>query len=115
MADPTYNITWGFQSEKPLDVINGGDDDGLVTTVHWNLSCVSSDGYNGYHYDAMYLEKGSSVIPLKDLTKDQVIGWIKAKLGSDEVAKLENSVKEQCIEQRTPTSISTAPSSWTSS
>ena len=79
MADPTYNITWGFQSEKPLDVINGGDDDGLVTTVHWNLSCISSDGYNGYHYDAMYLEKGSSVIPLKDLTKDQVIGWIKQK------------------------------------
>ena len=62
----------------------------------------------------MYLEKGSSVIPLKDLTKDQVIGWIKAKLGSDEVAKLENSVKEQCKEQRIPTSISTAPSSWSS-
>ena len=62
----------------------------------------------------MYLEKGSSVIPLKDLTKDQVIGWIKAKLGSDEVSKLETSVKEQCIEKRTPTSISTAPSSWSS-
>jgi hypothetical protein len=63
----------------------------------------------------MGLEKGSSVTPLKDLTKDQVIGWIKGKLGSDEVAKLEAQVKQQCIEQRTPASISTAPTSWTSS
>ena len=59
--------------------------------------------------------KDKETRPLKDLTKDQVIGWIKTKLGSDEVSKLETSVKEQCIEQRTPTSISTAPTSWTSS
>jgi hypothetical protein len=115
MADPTYETTWGFQSTTPLEAINGGDDDGLVTTVHWNLTCKSSDGFTGYHFDAMGLEKGSSVTPLKDLTKDQVIGWIKGKLGSDEVAKLEAQVKQQCIEQRTPASISTAPTSWTSS
>ena len=115
MADPTYTITWGFQSAKPLEAVNGGSDDGLVTTVHWNLTCNSSDGFTGYHYDAMGLEKGDTVTPLKDLTKDQVIGWIKTKLGSDEVSKLETSVKEQCIGQRTPASISTAPTSWTSS
>ena len=49
-----------------------------------------------------------------DLTKDTVIGWIKTKLGSDEVSKLETAVKQQCIDQRTPASISTAPSSWLS-
>ena len=114
MADPTYETTWGFQSTTPLEAVNGGDDDGLVTDVHWNLTCVASDGFTGYYYDCMSLEKGSSVTPLKDLTKDQVIGWIKTKLGSDEVSKLETSVKEQCIDQRTPASISTAPSSWSS-
>ena len=114
MADPTYNITWGFQSDKPLDAINGGDDDGLVTKVHWNISCVASDGFTGYYYDCMSLEKGSSVTPLKDLTKDQVIGWIKTNLGSDKVASLENHVKQECINKRTPASISTAPARWTS-
>lgn len=114
MADPTYTITWGFQSAKPLEAVNGGSDDGLVTTVHWNLTCKSSDGFIGYHYDAMGLEKGDTVTPLKDLTKDQVIGWIKTKLGSDEVSKLEAYVKQQCIDQRTPASITTAPDSWSS-
>lgn len=114
MADPTYTTTWGFQGDTPLEVINGGDDDGLVTKVHWSLTCVASDGFIGTCYDCMALEKGSSVIPLKDLSKDQVIGWIKTNLGSDEVSKLETKVKQQCIDQRTPASISTAPSSWSS-
>ena len=115
MADPTYTTTWGFQGDRPLEAINGGDDDGLVTKVHWSLTCDASDGCSGYTYDCMILEKGSSVIPLADLSKDQVIGWIKTKLGSDEVSRLETAVKQQCIDQRTPASISTAPSSWTSS
>ena len=115
MADPTYETIWGFQSATPLEAVNGGDDDGLVTTVHWNLTCTASDGFTGYYFDAMRLEKGNTVIPLKDLTKDQVIGWIKTKLGSDEVTKLEAQVKQECIDKRTPTSISTAPSSWASS
>ena len=115
MADPTYETIWGFQSATPLEAVNGGDDDGLVTTVHWSLTCTASDGFTGYYFDAMGLEKGDTVIPLKDLTKDQVIGWIKTKLGSDEVTKLEAQVKQECIDKRTPTSISTAPSSWASS
>ena len=115
MADPTYTTTWGFQGDKPLKVINGGDDDGLVTDVHWNLTCVASDGFSYTCYDCMVLEKGSSVIPLKDLSKDQVIGWIKTKLGSDEVSKLETKVKQHCIDQRTPPTKFTAPLSWTSS
>ena len=115
MADPTYETIWGFQSATPLEAVNGGDDDGLVTTVHWNLTCTASDGFTGYYFDAMGLEKGDTVIPLKNLTKDQVIGWIKTKLGSDEVTKLEAQVKQECIDKRTPTSISTAPSSWASS
>tara|TARA_Y100000114_G_C11635374_1_gene266501 strand:- start:371 stop:718 length:348 start_codon:yes stop_codon:yes gene_type:complete len=115
MADPTYETIWGFQSATPLEAVNGGDDDGLVTTVHWNLTCTASDGFTGYYFDAMGLEKGDTVIPLKDLTKDQVIGWIKTKLGSDEVTKLEAQVKQECIDKRTPASISTAPTSWASS
>ena len=114
MANPTYETTWGFQSTTPLEAVNGGSDDGLVTTVHWNLTCKASDGFIGYHFDAMPFEKGDTVTPLKDLTKDQVIGWIKAKLGSDEVAKLEAQVKQQCIEKRTPPTLITAPASWTS-
>ena len=114
MADPTYTTTWGFQSAEPLNVINGGSDDGLVTEVHWNLTCVSSDNLTGYYYAVMDFEKGDTVTPLKDLTKDQVISWIKNKLGSDEVAKLESDVKQQIIDKRTPATKLTAPSSWSS-
>ena len=114
MADPTYTYTWGFQNDKSLEYKSGDPDKGLVTTVHWNCTCTSSDGYTSYIYGSENFEKGSSMVAFDDLTKDTVIGWIKTKLGSDIVTAKETALKAEIIEKRTPTIVSGQPSSWAS-
>tara|TARA_R100001082_G_scaffold76188_1_gene44267 strand:- start:850 stop:1191 length:342 start_codon:yes stop_codon:yes gene_type:complete len=110
----TNTITWGFQSETPLESLANDPNKGLVIRVHWNITCHSSDGFTGYHFDVMSFEKGSTVIPYEDLTKNTILGWIKTKLGSDEVSRLESMVKDLCDQQRAPQEIIGAPSSWSS-
>ena len=114
MADPTYTITWGFQGEKALEYNSDDPDKGLVTTVHWNCTCTSSDGFTSYIYGAESFEKGSSMIDFDKLTKDDVIGWIKTKFGSDDVTAKEAALKADIEGQRTPKTISGQPSSWSS-
>ena len=115
MADPTYTYTWGFQGDKPLEYNSGDPDKGLVTTVHWEIICTSSDGYLSRIYGAESFEKGSSMTAFDDLTKDTVIGWIKTKFGSDDVTAKEAALKANIDLQRTPTTISGQPTSWASS
>ena len=114
MADPTYTITWGFQGENCLEYNNSDPDKGLVTTVHWEIVGISSDGYVSRLFGAESFEKGSSMIDFDKLTKDDVIGWIKTKFGSDEVTAKEAALKADIEGQRTPKTISGQPSSWTS-
>ena len=114
MADPTYTYTWGFQGDKPLEYNSGDPDKGLVTTVHWEIICTSSDGYLSRIYGAESFEKGSSMIAFDDLTKDTVVGWLKTKFGSDDVTEKEAALKADIVLQRTPTKISGQPSSWSS-
>ena len=114
MADPTYTYTWGFQGDKALEYNSGDPDKGLVTTVHWNCTCTSSDGYTSYIYGAEGFEKGRSMTAFDDLTKDTVIGWIKTKFGSDDVTAKEAALKADIVSQRTPSTISGQPSSWSS-
>ena len=114
MADPTYTYTWGFQGDKALEYNSGDPDKGLVTTVHWNCTCTSSDGYTSYIYGAEGFEKGSSLTAFDDLTKDTVIGLIKTKFGSDDVTAKEAALKADIVSQRTPSTISGQPSSWSS-
>ena len=115
MADPTYTYTWGFQRKYSLEYVNGGADNGLVTAVHWDLSCQSSDGYSARSYGKESFEKGESVIPFEDLTKSIIIGWIKTKFGAEEVTRLENHIKNKLDQQRTPTLKTGEPTSWSSS
>ena len=120
MADPTYTYTWGFQGDNCLEYNNGDEtsndpDKGcLVTTVHWEIICTSSDGYSSRTYGAESFEKGSSMTPFKELTKDTVIGWLKTKFGSDDVTAKEAALKTDIDLQRTPTTKSGQPSSWAS-
>lgn len=112
MADPTYTMTWAFQNVKPLIRIVGGSDDGLVTAVHWELLCSSSDGFSSRLFGKESFEKGDSVTPFADLTKTQVINWVKTQLGSEKCTVLESEAKKACIAKRTPESKSDAPTSW---
>ena len=49
------------------------------------------------------LEKPETLIPYKDLTAETVIGWVKAKLGADQVASIEKAIDDNITLQKTPT------------
>ena len=55
------------------------------------------------------------MIEYDKLTKNDVIGWLKTKFGSDDVAAKEADLKTKIDIQRTPKTISGQPSSWASS
>ena len=81
--------------------------DGYVYDAHWRCDAVSSelreDGepYRAGAYGSVGFERPESdLIPFDNLTKDQVIGWVKSKLNE---AEIEAAIEAQLAEQITPT------------
>ena len=83
--------------------------DGFVYTVHYTVN-ASDDTYSSGAYGSVGLERPDTLIPYADLTKDQVIEWVKEKIGgSAKVAEIEAALQAQLDEQRTPTKASGIP------
>jgi hypothetical protein len=76
----------------------------VVFTVHWNLSGDDGEGHSGYAYGSIgvTLDESGEYTPYNELTKEQVIGWVKDSLGEDEITILESSVASQIQNQITP-------------
>ena len=75
--------------------------DGYVNKVIYRVN--GTDGtYQTRLTGEVDLEKPETLIPYKDLTAETVIGWVKAKLGS-EVATIEKAIDENIAQQKTPT------------
>ena len=75
--------------------------DGYVNKVIYRVN--GTDGtYQTRLTGEVDLEKPETLIPYKDLTAKIVIGWVKAKLGS-EVATIEKAIDENITLQKTPT------------
>ena len=79
--------------------------DGYVKVVHYRVE--ATDGtYSAGAYGSVGLEKPETLVPYKDLTSDVVVGWVKAKLNSEDseaVAKIEAALAANIAEQKTPT------------
>jgi hypothetical protein len=79
--------------------------DGYVNTVHYRVD--ATDGtYSAGAYGSVGLEKPETLVPYKDLTSNTVVGWVKAKLNSEDseaVAKIEAALAANIAEQKTPT------------
>ena len=79
--------------------------DGYVNTVHYRVD--ATDGtYEAGAYGSVGLEKPETLVPYKDLTSNTVVGWVKAKLNSEDseaVAKIEAALAANIAEQKTPT------------
>jgi len=74
--------------------------DGYVNKVIYRVN--GTDGtYQTRATGEVDLEKPETLIPYKDLTEETVIGWVKAKLGS-EVATIEKLIDENITLQKTP-------------
>jgi hypothetical protein len=83
--------------------------DGFVYTAHYTVN-ASDDTYSSGAYGSVGLERPDTLIPYSDLTEEQVIEWVKEKIGgSEKVTEIEAALQSQLDEQRTPTKASGIP------
>jgi hypothetical protein len=99
-------ITWNIEQ------MDRQTSNGLVTTVHWRAN-AAEDTYSATSYGSVGLTAGQSLIPFADLTKEVVIGWVKSKLGTEQVTAVEESLTAQIEAQKEPVSASGLPAAWT--
>jgi len=75
--------------------------DGYVNKVIYRVK--GTDGtYSTRVTGEVDLEKPDTLVPYKDLTHDTVIGWVKAKLGSESVTQIEKAIDDNITLQKTP-------------
>ena len=83
-----------------------------VFAAHWTLS--GTDGtYIGSVYGSsnIILNQNGYYIPYEDLTKDQVVSWVKNALGEEEVTKYETNIEKKIADQVNPPVV-TPPLPW---
>lgn len=68
----------------------------VVFTAHWLLTGVDGD-HTGSVYGSVgvTLDSGSAFTPYDQLTEAQVVGWVQAALGEEQVAAYEANVAQQ--------------------
>ena len=100
----------------------------MAITTTWEINTLEREVADGYVKKAIYrvkgmdgeeekarftgeveLEKPKTLIPYKDLTHDTVIGWVKAKLGTDEVASIDKWLKDEIALINTPVEATGTP------
>lgn len=84
----------------------------VVFTVHW---CM--DGTDGVYTAGVYgsvgltLDPEAPFTPYAELTKEQVVGWVKGALGEEQVASYEENVANQIDNLANPPVV-TPPLPW---
>ena len=92
--------------------------DGFAHTAHWFVTAVSdqldSDGnaYNSGAYGSIGLDRPETLEEFEDLTEDDIVAAVKAKLGAETVTAMQEQLAARIVEQITPTQASGKPSSW---
>ena len=79
--------------------------DGFVTTVHYNVTKTDGE-FSASIYGTVSFEVGTPAIPYASLTKEQVIQWVKDKLGEEII---EASLASQIDAQKNPTTATGVP------
>ena len=97
-------------SNTPIDTLND-----VVTTAHWQ--CLATDdtkpGTVGRVYGAMQLDPPdpAAFTAQSSLTKAQILGWVQAKMGADQVAAYEKAALADLNRKINPPSTRFVPSS----
>ena len=76
--------------------------DGYVKEVIYRVKGLDGSEEKARATGQVELEKPKTLIPYKDLTHDTVIGWVKTKLGTDEVAAIEKALEDEIALINTP-------------
>jgi len=78
---------------------------GEIQTVHYTVDARSEDlAYSAGAYGSLGLDPADpdSMIPFADVTEEEVISWLQAKLGDEKVAEIEQALSDQIENQRAP-------------
>jgi len=76
--------------------------DGYVKKVIYRVKGLDGSEEKARETGEVELDKPKTLIPYKDLTESTVLGWIKAKLGTDAVTAIEKSLEDQIALINTP-------------
>ena len=110
-------VTWdvpAYDGEKTVGSLSN-----VITTVHWTASDTETVGsgdsavtHTGSNYGSVGLADADadSFIALGSVTRDNLIAWAKAAIGSDEVTAIETRIVAEIAESKTPTRFSGVPS-----
>jgi hypothetical protein len=94
------NYTWNVVQMDRLT------SDGFVVTVHYTVNAVDGD-YSASTYGTVgYTQGEGSYVPFANLTKEQVVGWVKDSIGQSTV---EESLAAQITAQKNPVQQSGLP------
>jgi hypothetical protein len=94
------NFTWNVVQMDRLT------SDGFVVTVHYTVNAVDGEFTASTYGTVGYIQEDKSYTPFADLTKEQVIGWVKDSLGQETV---EESLAAQIDALKNPVSESGLP------
>ncbi len=74
-----------------------------VITAHWRLDGSFMDFTAGVYGTVSFQEpEASSFVPFDQLTKDEVVGWVKEALGEDQVTSYEDNIEKQIADLIAP-------------
>ena len=76
--------------------------DGYVKKVIYRVKGMDGNEEKLRATGEVELEKPETLIPYKDLTESTVLGWVKTKLGTDEVARIEKWLEDEIALINTP-------------
>jgi len=82
--------------------------DGFVYTAHYTVD-VNDGTYSAGAYGSIGFERPEQLIPYMDLTKDEVVQWVKEALGEEKVLEIGQALLAQIEEQRNPSKASGVP------
>jgi hypothetical protein len=102
--------TWAVVQMDAYPEEDGETD--VVFNVHWTLT--GTDGtYSGsvYGSQGVAIDPDAPFTPYADLTEAQVVGWVQAALGEEQVASYEANVAQQIADQINPPVV-TPPLPW---
>jgi hypothetical protein len=105
-AAPAVTYTWRVAN------LERETSDGYVFTVHYTVD--AADGtYTAGAYGSAGLERAEGeMVPYSSLTEEQVVSWVKDKLGAEAVTNVEAALLSQLTEQHQPTKATGLP--WVS-
>lgn len=83
---------------------------GEIQTIHYTVD--ATDGaYNAGAYGSigLYPADPDGMIPFADVTEADVISWLQAKIGDEQIASISAALEAQLTEQRQPTTAQGVP------